>query len=466
MDEIEAGPKVAISPSYGLQQHVLSPMETIAQSVSLIAPSTTPALTVPLVFALSGTGSALAYGIAMVAIVPVALCVASFARESASPGSLYSYAHSSLPPSLGAVTAWALFFAYAMTAASVLGGFLNFAYIFLERFFGVAGARVPPTLLVAAVTAVAVTAAYRDIRISTRLMMTIELVSVCLIAIVIGITLWKHGLHMDHRQFRLSGVSGQRVWMGGMLAVFSFVGFESATTLGSEARNPLRTIPRAVILSALLAGVFFLVCVYGEVLGFQTSAVSLAESTAPFHFLSARAGVGFVGWMIDAGVLVSMFAATLACVIAASRVLLLMAHNGLAHRRLRNIHTRTETPGVASLVAAAMAFLPVAVLAHRGVSGADIYGWMGTLAVFGFLTAYTMVAIALAAHKKKQGRLTIGGGLLAGAASLAMVVVLLGNLFPSPPAPYRYFPCVYAIYLGVALLWYWGGSRRAQQKKA
>ena len=64
--------KTTDSPSYGLRQHVLSPLETLAQSVSLIAPSTTPTLTVPLVFALCGAGTGLAYLIATVAMVLVA----------------------------------------------------------------------------------------------------------------------------------------------------------------------------------------------------------------------------------------------------------------------------------------------------------------------------------------------------------------------------------------------------------
>jgi len=248
--------------------------------------------------------------------------------------------------------------------------------------------------------------------------------------------------------------------MGVMLAIFSFVGFESATTLGSEARDPLRTIPRAVIFSALLSGVFFLVCVYGEVLGFRGSPVSLGDSAAPFHYLSGQAGISLAGKLIDIGVLVSMFAATLACVIAASRVLLLMAHKGLVHQRLKGIHTSSETPGSASVLTAVLAFVPVAILAHRGVSGADIYGYMGTLAVFGFLTAYTLAAVALAVHLYRERRLTTWSILLSIAAVLAMIAGLLGNLFPVPPAPYRYFPYVYLAYLAVALSWYGIANRR------
>jgi len=455
---VSDGPKTSTSPSYGLKQQVLSPLETLAQSISLIAPSTTPALTVPLVFGLAAAGAGLSYVIATAAIVLVALCVASFARESASPGSLYSYACGSLPPVFSAITAWALFFAYVMTASSVLGGFLNFSYVLLGNF----GSHVSPLLLVAFAIAASMFVAYRDIRISARLMMAIEATSVFLISVVIAITLWKHGLHLDTSQFRFRGFSPKGVRMGVMLAIFSFVGFESATTLGSEARNPLKTIPRAVIFSALLSGIFFLVCVYGEVLGFRGSSTALNDSAAPFHYLSEKAGISLAGKLIDIGVLVSMFAATLACVIAASRVMLLMAHQGLVHRRLQGIHASSETPGIASVLAAILAFLPVAVLAHRGVSGADIYGFMGTFSVFGFLTAYTLAAVALAVHLHREQRLTVQGILLTTTAVLAMIAALLGNLFGVPDAPYRYFPYVYAAYLGIALLWYWIAGRRSK----
>src|ERR1700683_5082455 len=94
--------------SYGLRREVLSPMETLAQSVSTIAPTTTPVATIPLVCALAGNGTWLAYVLATVAILLVALCIGKFARYSSSPGSLYNYASMTLPPWLGATTAWSL----------------------------------------------------------------------------------------------------------------------------------------------------------------------------------------------------------------------------------------------------------------------------------------------------------------------------------------------------------------------
>jgi amino acid transporter len=103
------------SSGYGLRRDALSPMETLAQSVSTIAPTTTPAATIPLVCALAGNGTWLAYVLATVAILLVALCISRFARYSSSPGSLYTYASMILPPWLGATAAWSLLLAYIAT---------------------------------------------------------------------------------------------------------------------------------------------------------------------------------------------------------------------------------------------------------------------------------------------------------------------------------------------------------------
>ncbi len=457
--EIELSRKAVPEPEprdYRLRQHILSPLETLAQSVSTIAPSTTPTMTIPLVFVLAGNGTWLAYALALGALTLVALCIAAFARDSASPGSLYVYTRMTLPPACAAVAAWALFFSYVTTASSVIGGFIAYSFVVLGRF----GHHVSPVLVAFIGAALAIGIAYRDIKISTELMLWIEGISVCLIAIVVVPLLWRHGLHIDRGQLHLVNVSPIGLRLGVMLAVFSFVGFESATTLGEEAQEPLTTIPRAVIRSAVFSGLFFIVCAYGEVLGFHGSPVALGDNPAPMRYLAAGSHIGFIARVIDVGVLVSMFAATLACVIAGARVLMLMAHHGLCHKSLGKTHAEHDTPGLAGLLTGGLAVIPAAVLAARGAGGGDIYGWMGSLAVFGFLTVYGMVAVALPIHLRRVGRLDAGGVLLSVAATLAALCAALGTLFPVPPSPYRYLPYVYAVYIVCGMIWYAYSTRQ------
>src|SRR6202158_5621496 len=122
-------------------------------------------------------------------------------------------------------------------------------------------------------------------------MLWIEATSVTVIVIVVVLLLLRHGWHWDVEQVHLHGMTGSGLRLGLVLALFSFVGFESATTLGSEARNPLKTIPRAVIQSAILAGAIFIVCAYTEVLGLRVAGQDLGTSQAPMRTLAVVGGV-------------------------------------------------------------------------------------------------------------------------------------------------------------------------------
>ena len=436
---------------YGLRREILAPMEPLAQSVSTMAPTTTPAATIPLVCALAGNGTWLAYVLATSAVLLVAVCIARYARHSASPGSLYTYASMTLPPWLGATVAWSLLLAYVATGSSVIGGFYHYANLLLHDATGHVYSSVLLSILV---TGVSIWIAYRDVKISARLMLWIEAASVTVIVIVVTLLLLRQGWHWDAEQLHLHGMTGSGLRLGLVLALFSFVGFESATTLGSEARNPLKAIPRAVISSAILAGAFFTICAYAEVLGFHTVGQDLGASQAPMYLLARVGGVPVLGLLIDIGALVSLFAGTLACITAAARVLLLMAHNGLAHGSLRNTHVRNQTPSRAVVITGIAALLPVALLAARGASGLDVYGWMGSLATYGFIVAYALVCIALPRYLREHGVFRAGAQIVPWLAGAAMLLALVGNLYPVPEGPYGKLPYIYLAYLAAGLLWF------------
>jgi len=449
------------SSTYGLRREVLSPMETLAQSISTIAPTTTPVATIPLVCALAGNGTWLAYVLASVAILLVAACISKFARYSASPGSLYTYTAKIMPPAVSAASAWSLLLAYIATGASVIGGFYYYGNLLLRDATGHATSAIFLALLV---TAISIWIAWRDVKISARVMLWIEAISVSLILIVALLVLVRTGFHLDKEQLHLRGVTGSGLRLGLVLALFSFVGFESATTLGCEARNPLKTIPRAVVQSALLAGAIFTLCAYTEVLGLRVAGKDLGTNQAPMRVLAGVGGVPVLGLLIDVGALVSMFAGTLACITAAARVLLLMSHDGLAHDALRAAHRRNETPARALLVTGIAAVLPVAVLAARGASGLDVYGWMGSLATYGFIVAYALVCLALPGYLRAHGKYSAAAHVLSWFACIAMILALIGNIYPVPEGPYGKLPYIYLGYLLAGMLWFF--LRRRENKLA
>jgi len=459
----QEGPGSQPAKDYGLRREALSPLETLAQSVSTIAPTSTPAATIPLVCALAGNGTWLAYVLATAAILLVAWCIGRFARYSSSPGSLYSYASMILPPWVASVAAWSLLLAYVATASSVIGGFYHYSIVFVHKAGTHPGAAVALALIV---TAISIWIACHDVKISARLMLWVEVTSVLTILAVVTLVLFRHGLHLDSEQLHLRGMTGSGLRLGLVLALFSFVGFESATTLGAEARNPLKTIPRAVLQSSLLGGAFFTLCAYTEVMGFRIAGQDLGTSDAPMHVLAAIARIPILGLLIDVGVLFSLFAGTLACITAAARVLLLMAHNGLAHGSLRETHARHETPQRALVLTGIAAVLPVTILAARGDSGLDVYGWMGSLATYGFIVTYGLVCIALPRYLRDHGVLHSGARIIPWLAFTAMLLALVGNLYPVPEGPYGKLPYVYLAYLAAGMLWFALSGRGGNETNA
>lgn len=445
--------------SYGLRKGVLGPIETLAQSVSAMAPSTSASLTIPLVFAYAGNATWFVYLLATFSMLLVGFCISRFARLSASPGSLYTYTANTLPPAFGVTVAWGLLLAYVATGASVAGGALYYATVLSQQFLHWAPPAIPT---LAVVCAVAGFIAYRDVKLSAEVMLWIEAISVGLILIVLVLLPLHIGLQLDTSQFRLSGVSFSGLGPALVLSIFSFVGFEGATTLGGEVRDPLRTIPRAILQCALLAGGFFMLCAYSEVLGFRGQAAELSSSTSPLHMLAAKAHISPLGTAIDCGAFVSMFACVLACATAAARVLLRMAHDGLLPTTLQRTSPRHGTPGTAVGLSIALMFAATTAMALLGDTGSTMYDLLGSLSVFGFLTAYALVALALPFARRSVGQ---HSPLLAAVSVLTVAVILTIAVFDLNSAEdivHARIPYLYLAYITAGLAWYALRRRKAQ----
>lgn len=437
--------------TYGLHAGALRPIETFAQSLSAIAPSTSSSLTIPLVFALAGNGTWLVYLVATAAMLLVGLCISRFAGMTASPGSLYSYTADTLPPFFGVVAGWALLLAYIATGASVAGGAMYYVNLLSEQFLHLIP---PPIITLAVVCGCAAYIAYRDVKLSAEVMLWIEFASIGLVIIVLGFLVAKMGIRIDTDQLRLKGVHFSSLGPALVLSIFSFVGFESATTLGVEAQNPLRTIPRTVLQCAALAGMFFMLCSYSEVLGFRDASTSLSETSSPLHLLAQRAGISGLALGIDLGALVSMFACVLACSTAAARVLIRMSTAGLVPQFFRRTSKVHGTPGPAIALTAFLMFGATAVMAQRNIPGFDMYDLAGSLSVFGFLTAYALVAVAVPIGTRSRSDHSILIVIMSVVTVIIMVLIAVFDIHSSADQVHARIPYIYLVYLSIGLAAY------------
>jgi amino acid transporter len=310
-----------------------------------------------------------------------------------------------------------------------------------------------PALILVFVPVCAV--AYRDVKLSAEMMLWIEVISVSLIALVLVLVVIQHGSHLDMDQVRLKGFKIHGLGPALVLAMFSYVGFESATTLGAEAHNPLKTIPRAVLQSAVLVGLFFTLSAYSEVLGFHSEVSDLSDpSISPMHVLARKVGISPLGTAIDFGAFVAGFACVLACTTASARVMLRMAHSGLMPDTFAATHKRFGTPTKGVILTGIIMFVISGPLIYHGFTGPDIYSWLGSLSVFGFLTAYALVAVALPFARKALGQHSNLVMIVSVITALVMIAGIFGTLYPLPDPPVRWFPYIYLAYIGMGMLWF------------
>ncbi|BAY09647.1 APC family permease [Calothrix sp. NIES-2098] len=442
---------------HGLKPDCLSFTEVLAQSFAVIAPTTIPASNIGLIVALSGNGTWLSFLIGLIGLLFVSININQFASRSASPGSLYSYIAKGLGPMAGVICGWSLVLAYLLTGMSVLCGFANFSGMFFDRL----GIHPSSITLLAIGAGISWYAAYKDIQISAVAMLLMEGISILLIAILCMI-IWAHkGFALDISQLTLSGATPGSVATGLVLVMFAFSGFESATSLGDEAKNPLRTIPKAVKGSVILAGLFYIATTYIEVLGFNGTGVSIAKTEEPLGFLSQQAGVGFLGELVALGALLSFFACILGSINPAARVFFLMARHGLFHSSLGTAHSSNKTPHVAVTMCSLITFIVPAVMSVFHIKLFESMGYLGAICSYGFLTVYILISIAAPVYLYNIRQLRWRDIVFSVLGVGFMIIPVLGSigipgstLFPVPEAPYDLFPYLFLFYLVVTCGWF------------
>ncbi|HTU82669.1 MAG TPA: APC family permease [Candidatus Acidoferrales bacterium] len=440
----------------------LSFIEVLATSVALIGPSMTPILIAPYMYANAGNGAWLAYAFGGAMLVVVALNINQFARRSSAAGSMYGYVADHLGPFLGAIGGWTLLWAYGFVAAAVLGAMALFVGMLLADagLRGVSGVAAYVTFALA-VAAAAWQAAYRGVQISAIVMLVLEAISVAIICWLIVVVLVHHGPSVDAAQLTVRGGFPGGVGLAIATAVFSYVGFESATAFGGEAARPLVTIPRAVIGSVLFVSAFFIVAIYAEIVGMQHASTSLDKQTFPLGTLVALFDVGYLRVPLTIGALCSAFSVCLACITTAGRIAYAMALAGILPPWFASIEPKHATPHVAvTTVTAITAIVAVASLG-AGVAPIDVFNNCGTLSSFGFIVIYALISVAAAIYVNRLGEMRSIDFLLAVAALGLLLVPAITLFYPVPPPPQRWFAYYFLAFLVAGCGWFAIGRRAA-----
>jgi amino acid transporter len=275
----------------GLRRNAIGLREVTFQSITDMAPGAAIAASIPAGVAFAGGSLPLSVVFALIACLFCAWSIGLLAREMPAAGSLATYAARGIHPAVGFLVAWGY----------VLVGWLIPPLVLLQLGFTTAGtinsewSSYPvslwwPWALLGAVIVLA--AGYYGIRTSARLGTILGLSEIG-VFLVLAIFLVVHaGSHNTASVFTTKyttpgfhGISG--VIAGSVFTILAFGGFEGAAPLAEEAKNPRRTIQRAVLLSTLLIGALYV---------FTTYAVDVAFGPAGFHtFTTGTTSASWVG---------------------------------------------------------------------------------------------------------------------------------------------------------------------------
>jgi amino acid transporter len=445
-----------------LRSGSLTFLEVLATSVALIGPSMTPILIAPYMYANAGNGTWLAYAFGGTMLVFVALNINQFARRSSAAGSMFGYVADNLGPMVGAIAGWSLLWAYVFVAAATLGAMALFTQILL----GYGGMHASAVLIVCAIAVVAWQLAYRGVQVSAIAMLVLEAISVAVICVLVAIVLVKHGPAIDTAQLRIQGGFPGGVGLAIMFAVFSFVGFESATAFGAEARNPLVTIPRAVIGSVVFASIFFIVATYAEIVGLRHAATTLDKETFPLGTLAEIFKVAYLRVPITIGALCSAFSVCLACITTAGRVAYAMSVGKLLPPALGRIEPKHDTPNVAVTIVTALTLLVTAASLVANVAPIDVFNNCGTLSSFGFVVIYALISIAAGVYVKRRGEMRSSDFVISVAAVLLLLVPTVMLFYSVPAPPQRWFVYYFLIFLALGWAWFAATRRAARAPRA
>ena len=361
--EVAAAPEgVAPQPGSGseepgLERGVIKLPGVLFVAIAAMAPGAGAAYSIATGASFGGGALALSVVIALAGSLLVAAAIGQLAKHMSSAGGLASYVGTAFHNTAGFVVAWAYPFMWL------------FALPYLALVFGnlLATSIVPDggsgfTLIWTVGALVCLTGAfmtnYFGVEIGVRFGLILGLVE---ITVMMVMSIWMVCVSGDNNSLSLfttqhanipgfEGVNG--VIAASVYGFLAFIGFEAAAPLAEETANPRKNVPRAVMLSCLLIGSFYVLTAYASTVYFGP------DKMADFmNYNGGNAWIGLAktlwggGWIVLVTVLlISSFACMNAAALAATRNMWAMGRSGTIPALFGRVHPRWRSPSTSIII--------------------------------------------------------------------------------------------------------------------
>jgi basic amino acid/polyamine antiporter, APA family len=304
--------------------------------------------------------------LATVGALALALLFAALSRRLPADGGPYAYARVAFGNRLGFTNAWSYWItAWAGNAAIAVGWVL-----YVEHFINTGHTRWITVLLVLVglwLPAAVNLSGVKNMGSVQVITTIIKFVAVAFIAIV-GLFYISSA---NFTPWNVSGESAVSAIGGGMaIALFSYLGVETAAVAAAKVRNPDRNIPRATVLGTIATAVVYmlsLVAVFGIV---PTS--KLANATAPFSdAINAMFGGTWAGNLMAIAVIISGLGALNGWTMICAEMPLAAADDGLFPERFKNM-SKKGVPAFGIIASTVLASIAMAIN-YLGSNGVTVF---------------------------------------------------------------------------------------------
>jgi amino acid transporter len=384
--------------THRLERNAVGLAPTLFQSITHMAPAAAVAFSIIVGVSYAGGSIPLAVLLALIACLMVAISIGQLARHLPSAGGLYTFSSRGLGKYVGFLVAWGFMMAEPIVAPLLYLIFGNELAANLNSHFGWPYWLWAPAAVLAGLVVWFLT--YRGIRLSTEAGVALGAFEI-IVFLGLALTLIAAAGGNNTLSVFAPNTGNQHglgsVFPGMIFAVLAFIGFEASAPLGEEARDPRRTIPRAVILSCVMIGIFYLICYYAATVYFGPSQMAgkfvTYNSGDPWSGLAQKVwGPGII--IVILAVLNSAIANSNAGVNAATRVGYALGRIGILPRAFGRVHPRFKTPYIAIHVQAIGGIILAVGLGVIAGSPLNAFALLGTVATIIVVTIYILTNLS------------------------------------------------------------------------